>query len=346
MEPVEKTGRYSVEAGHWTGEPILTLRDHESGAEATIVAGLGANCVAWSVTHQGQRVEVLETPPSADDLRTRRFRGGIPVLWPFPGRVREARYNFDGHEYHLPRTDKGGVHHIHGVVVQAPWRVAQSGPTEAGAQVALTIGPQDLNEDMRLGYPFAFALTLRFTLTDNSLTLDTQVDNLEKGQDLPFGYGLHPYFRAPLLPSATTPDRTACPILIPAATRWPTVDGLPTAEPQLLASEEDFQQWRPLGPQHFDHMYGGATYQGDWTTAGYRDPGAGLEVRVQADHAFREWVLFTQPNRPSVCIEPYTCPPNAINLDAEGIFDNGLIRLAAGTSWHSRVVLEVATLRS
>ena len=102
--------RYSVEKGHWTGEPILTLHDRESGAEATITPGLGANCVAWAVTQNGQRIEVLETPPNADDLRTRRFRAGIPVLWPFPGRVREAQYTFAGHTYHLPRTDKGGVH--------------------------------------------------------------------------------------------------------------------------------------------------------------------------------------------------------------------------------------------
>lgn len=342
MEQADLTRRYSVEKGHWTGEPVLTLYDHESGAEAAIAPGLGANCVAWAITHNGQRLEILETPPTADDLRSRRFRAGIPVLWPFPGRVREAQYSFAGHTHHLPRTDKGGIHHIHGLVVAAPWRVAGSGPGEEGAQVTFTVGPADLDEAMREGYPFDFALNLQFTLSGTRLTIDLQVENHETSRELPFDYGLHPYFRAPLLPSATTPDRTACPVLLPTATRWPATEGLPTAAPQPVSPEEDFRQWRPLGPQHFDHMFSGASYQDGWTIAGYRDPGAGLEVLVKADHNFREWVLFTQPNRPSVCIEPYTSPPNAINLEAEGITpDSGLVRLAPGASWKARVVLEV-----
>ncbi len=337
--------RYTVESGQWHDEAALILRDHQSGAEATIVPGLGANCVAWSVSPQGQRLEILETPPTAEDLRMRRFRAGIPVLWPFPGRVREARYSFDGVEYQLPRTDKGGVHHIHGLVVQAPWRVAEYGPTPEGAQATLTIGPAEVGETMRAGYPFAFSLTLRFTLSGQSLTIDTEVENHEAEKSLPFGYGLHPYFRAPLVPSTATPDRTACPVLIPAAQRWHATEGLPNAAPQEVAPEEDFRNWQPLGARHFDHMYGGVQYGADgWSVAGYRDPGAGLEVQLQADPNFREWVLFTQPNRPSVCIEPYTCPPNAINLQAEGIADSGLIILPAGESWQARVILEVKAI--
>lgn len=337
-----ETERYSTTATDWQNEPAYRLRDEKSGAEALIIPGLGANCVAWAITHQGQRLEVLETPPTPEDLRTHRYRGGIPVLWPFPGRVREARYNFEGVEYHLPRTDKKGVHHIHGVVVDAQWRVGEYGPTAEGARLVLSIGPEDLTEAMRAGYPFDFGLSLTFTLSEQQLTLDTKVENRSGEQTLPFGYGLHPYFRAPLIASETTPDRTTCPVLISAATLWPTEEGLPSGSPQALSSNLDFQEWRPLGPNLFDHMYSNVNYNQDgWSVAGYRDPGAGLEVQVQADANFHDWVLFTQPNRPSVCIEPYTCPPNAINFKEEGLTNGNLLVLNPASSWQARVILQV-----
>ncbi len=77
----------------------------------------------------------------------------------------------------------------------------------------------------------------------------------------------------------------------------------------------------------------------------YIFPQNGLEVRVRADAQFREWVLYTQPNRPSLCIEPYTCVPNAINAEAEGIPDAGLKVLEAGERWEARVVIEAGISR-
>jgi aldose 1-epimerase len=88
-------------------------------------------------------------------------------------------------------------------------------------------------------------------------------------------------------------------------------------------------------------MYSGVTFDGNSTYASCRSPGTGLEVRIQADHNFHDWVLFTPPNRPSLAIEPYTCPPNAINMAQEGIEDSHLLTLNPGQSWHCQVVLEV-----
>jgi aldose 1-epimerase len=330
----------TTKAGDWQGEPAYILRDEETGSEAMVIPGMGANCVAWSITDDGQRLELMETPPTPESLRTRKFRSGMPVLWPFPGRVRDARYKFQGKEYHLPRTDKGGVHHIHGIVIESPWRVAETGAGEEGAKLALTIGPQDLDEEMRAGYPFDFSLTLTFTLKEWRLTIDLLVENKETEQSLPFGYGLHPYFRSPILPSKVTPDRSVCPVHIPADQSWPTKDGIPTGPAQELPAELDFREWRPLGTRLYDNMYGGAQFSGDWSVAGYREPGAELEIQVQADHNFHDWVLFTHPTHPSVCIEPYTCPPNAINFEEEGIPGSNLVVLEPGKSWQAHVILQ------
>ena len=335
--------RYESVASDWLGEPAVLLRDAAAGSEALVAPGCGANCVSFTVRRGGQSLAVLETPPTPDDLKTRRFRGGIPVLFPFPGRVRDAAYTFAGQHYQLPRTDRGGVHHIHGVVVAAPWRVVASDTGDA-ASATLAVGPADLDPAMRAGYPFDFAATLRFGLSGGALTIVFTLAN-EGDAPLPFGYGLHPYFRAPFavagepLPEATL--RYDAPVIVPAATRWPQADGMPTGPAQPLDANDDFRQWRTLGEAHRDQTMGAITHEAGWSTAAYRDPPSGIEVRVRADAQFREWVLYTQPNRPSLCIEPYTCVPNAINAEAEGTPDAGLRVLGAGEAWAATVVIEV-----
>ena len=50
------------------------------------------------------------------------------------------------------------------------------------------------------------------------------------------------------------------------------------------------------------------------------DESAGLEIVQACDaEAFRELVIYAPPNRPAVCMEPYTCTTDAINLEQRGI---------------------------
>ena len=40
---------------------------------------------------------------------------------------------------------------------------------------------------------------------------------------------------------------------------------------------------------------------------------------MESDAIFRELVVYTPPGRDAICFEPYTCPTDAINLEAKGI---------------------------
>ena len=42
-------------------------------------------------------------------------------------------------------------------------------------------------------------------------------------------------------------------------------------------------------------------------------------ARATGDKVFREVVVYTPPNRDAVCLEPYTCVTDAINLQSRGI---------------------------
>lgn len=332
---------YSVQAGHWQNEPVMILRDHKSGAVAMIAPDLGSNCVFWAIMHEGQEVQVIETPDSPEVLHNRPSRMGIPVLCPFPGRVRDARYEFKGQEYHLPRNDKSGIHSIHGVVLNARWQVAAQAVDDKGAHLLMLVRPDGVQADFRAGYPFDFALSIEFTLKDTRLIYDVTLENREATTEIPFSFGIHPYLRVPLITTAAAPDRTVCPVRVPAATHWPAPEGIPTGPAEPVSPEKDFREWKPLGSQPFDDMYSGVVFDGNQSSAGYRNPGTNLEVTVQADQHFHDWVLFTPPQRPSLAIEPYTSPPNAINMAAEGIAGSNLLTLAPGATWNAQIILEV-----
>ena len=65
------------------------------------------------------------------------------------------------------------------------------------------------------------------------------------------------------------------------------------------------------------------------------DETAGLQVMQRFDTSFRELVAFTPPWTDAVCLEPYTCLTDAINLQQQDI-DAGLAILPPGdrhTGW-------------
>src|SRR5262249_55859293 len=67
----------------------------------------------------------------------------------------------------------------------------------------------------------------------------------------------------------------------------------------------------------------------------------GPRLTVRASEAFGEVVVFTPGNRQAVCIEPYTCITDAINLQGQGL-DTGLLVLPPGAKWSGVVELAVA----
>jgi aldose 1-epimerase len=61
---------------------------------------------------------------------------------------------------------------------------------------------------------------------------------------------------------------------------------------------------------------------------------------VYSSPAFRELVVFTPVHRQAMCLEPYTCTTDAINLQARGI-DAGLLVLQPGERWTGVVEMVV-----
>jgi aldose 1-epimerase len=73
------------------------------------------------------------------------------------------------------------------------------------------------------------------------------------------------------------------------------------------------------------------------------DEKAGVQVAQVYDPVFRECVVYTPPNRPAVCIEPYTCVTDAINLQAQGI-DTGWRVLKTGDEFRTWIEIRASLI--
>lgn len=308
--------------------PGVVLRDRQTGAEARVAAGFGANVVGLRLAVRDRTLEVM---PPAPPPGTPPSRLGAPVLFPYPNRVRDAQYTWQGRRYRLPVAPTSGRHAIHGLVLARPFRVTARQAGDGAASVTCVIAAADVPE-VADQYPFAFRLSLTYTLSANGLRTQAEVAN-EGEAPMPFGLGFHPYFRVPLVEGGR---RENCRLLLWAPRIWELdQENLPTGRVLPAPGTVDARGYPALGDAVFDTLYTRLALDdpgaGAWSGR-YLDPVAGVEVILIADAAFREGVLFAPTTRPVVSIEPYTCATDALNLQARGI-DAGLLVLAPGERW-------------
>jgi aldose 1-epimerase len=249
----------------------------------------------------------------------------VPLLFPFPNRIRQGRYTFQGTSYQLPANSHGNA--IHGLVIAARFRVEAAEVTEQGAHLRCVIAHADLPRND--GYPYPFRFVADYFLHGTTLTLTVSADNEGEG-NMPFGFGIHPYFNMPLAASGRRED---CRIAVPVAERWELDQTLiPTGRRLPLGADEALATLEPVAGRHFDDVYGDISLVDSWSTCRLVDPSLPLEVDVQADAGFREIVVYAPPGQPVICFEPYTCATDAFNLNERGI-DAGRRVLGRGERW-------------
>ena len=100
-----------------------------------------------------------------------------PILFPIVGKLKNDSYSIKGRTYELPR---------HGFARNFEFKVEHL--TESSVVFLLTENPETLKQ-----YPFQFELRLQYELIENSLKISYSV--LNKSQEImPFSIGAHPAF--------------------------------------------------------------------------------------------------------------------------------------------------------
>jgi aldose 1-epimerase len=325
---------YRVSTEMRGGRSVYRLHDDDSGASAAVLPSFGFNLFDLRLPVSGHARRVVVAADDFADNPRSPGRNGIPVLFPFPNRVRDGKYTFEGKSYQLPATN--GSNAIHGFAIQAAWDVVEHVANAEGASLTGRYQISKQSPDMRPLWPADAVLQMRYRLAGRRLELTVTVSN-PSTEGLPYGFGIHPYFQLPLLPGGSL-EKTA--VVLPASQYWVLQDFLPTGERKPVDSRIDFRAGRPLAGLKLDDVLTGLEYHGDLCVCRMVDHSAGAELRLSFDRGFRELVAYTPPGSPGVIsLEPYTQTTDAINLQAKGV-DAGLRVLRPGAQDRFTIALE------
>lgn len=151
---------------------VLTLG--HGGVSAEVVPGRGALVSALSLGD----TDVLFLDRATLEDPSKNVRGGIPVLFPYAGRLVDDRFR-----------PAGTVMKQHGFGRNKPWSVREA--RRDAVRLALL---QD--EDTRAQYPFDYEVEYGVHLLGRGLQVELLIRNTG-AKPLPISPGWHPYFRCP-----------------------------------------------------------------------------------------------------------------------------------------------------
>jgi len=311
---------------------IVTITDAASGSEAKILVSLGFNCFSWRPRLNDGRREMLWSHPEFASGDERPSGSGIPLLFPFPGRIGQAKYTFGGREYQLEPGDAFG-NAIHGFVHKRPWRIISQQKDKVVGDFQASVDDASILEL----WPSDFRIRVSYQVRDRELLSDIRFENTGDGP-LPCGFGTHTYFRLPLTEGAP-PEETL--VYAPVSTIWELKDMLATGRVLPAPAGMELDRGGPLAGRPFDTSYSGLKPETNGLfNTWLREPKTGRTVTQLFDTSFTQCIVYTPPHREAICVEPYTCLPDSFRLKAEG-HETGLRVLAPGESFETTIPINV-----
>jgi aldose 1-epimerase len=244
------------------------------------------------------------------------------ALIPWPNRLADGRYRFDGVEHQLALSEPATRTAIHGLLRWRAWRAIEREPD----RVAMGIRLHPMS-----GYPFTLDVRIEYALGEDGLAVATTARNAGEGA-CPYGCGQHPY----LSPGDGTID--ACLLELPAGTRVRAdgTRGLPSGAAQLAGSPWDFRVARAIGAMELDAGFTDLTRdeRGRATTCLIAADGSRAELWVDESYPFLQLYsgdgLSPERRRRGLAVEPMSCAANAFQSG------QGLARLEPGAEMRTR----------
>ncbi|SDT72140.1 aldose 1-epimerase family protein [Actinoplanes derwentensis] len=294
-------------------------------AESTAKSG-----VQWSIEADGHRAVLVEVGGTlrsysvdgveiVDGFGTDEISPGSAgqILAPWPNRIRDGKYEFEGSAYQLALTEAPRSNAIHGLVNWSRWHLVSQSADAVTLEFDLPAQP---------GYPWALTLRSHWSVSADGLKCVQEVVNTAE-TNAPWGYSVHPYLKVP----GVTVDETV--LQVPAKSRVMADSRLlPIGATKIAGTEFDFAEPRRIGDLVLDTTFGDIDFDADGITT-LTLSGGDRDIVVWADDKFRYWQVFTadtlhgERHRRSIAVEPMTCPPDAFRTGRD------LIVLTPGQTW-------------
>jgi len=258
------------------------------------------------VTECGATLRVLEYDGRAlvhgfaEDERSAAARGQL--LMPWPNRIRDGRYTFDGRDLQLGLTEPARQNASHGLVRWAAWT------PEEHAVSSVSLSYRSMAQS---GYPWTVDLHVLYDLSADGLTVTQTATNLSD-RPAPYASGAHPYL------TVGTGPVDDWELTLPASSRLlPDERQLPVGEEDVTGTPYDFRVARPLRDTRLDHAFGDLERDAAGVaTTSVRDPATGRGAALWVDRHHPWLMVFSaddgwDPPRQALAVEPMTAPPDA-----------------------------------
>lgn len=290
----------------------MTIRTHHRGNEYTIEAGdyraiiLQQGAALQSLTWQGKKIVV----PSPTDQTVHACCGQI--LIPFPNRIEDGEYDFDGNHYLLPIDEHDRNNAIHGYGYRAMWDLVS---LDAGS---VTLSWQT---PYLAGYPFDLTVTACWRLSEDGLGLTVTAHNHDS-REAPWACAIHPWLfngSDQAEGDAVEQANGMCHLTIPSDTHVTVNDRLlPTGQEPVEGTTYDLREGPSLEGRPFDDAWTSVDHDPatGLTSAVFTRPD-GITVTLSGDRSVTSFQVctgtgFAPQNRPQgVAVEPQTAYANA-----------------------------------
>jgi aldose 1-epimerase len=291
-----------------TGEQVELVHGDQRAVVVEVGGGLRAYAAGQRELLDGYDVDAMSTS------------GRGQLLIPWPNRLQDGRYEFDGRRHQLALSEPEHGNAIHGLVRWTRWFVREREADRVLLEHVLHPQP---------GYPFSLALEVEYALAADGLSVRTTATNI--GVDAcPYGAGVHPYL------TVGTPSVDAAILTSPGATVIRSDDrGLPVGTDPVERTPFDFRRARAIAATTLDHAFTDLERGDDGLARVELRHPDGSGVVLWVDEGYRYLMLFTgdplpDVGRRSLAVEPMTCPPNAFRTG------ESLVRLEPGETHTAR----------
>jgi len=241
--------------------------------------------------------------------------GGFPFLFPVCARLKRNQvlggYLYDGHTFQMP---------IHGFAPYLSWKVADHGDDY------LIMHLRETKESLAM-YPFRFEVELHYQIADGELICKQRYHNCDD-KPMPYYAGFHPYF---LIPEGIHKNKVS----------------LNFRPRRHLIYNEDYTDILAEGPLlKLPSLIDNPALSEQLTQVNSNQTALnfpdGFTLNMQANgiedqHLFSYVQLYTVPDLPFFCIEPWMAFPNAMNSVAgvrwlaPGQQEHGVLMIAASS---------------
>ena len=279
---------------------IVRLQNNDLSAE--IAVSCGSNLI--SLTHKGRQLIHV----NKENLLEHGYTGCF-VLYPFPNRIRDRKFTFEGTLYSLDGYPKRVADDalIHGVAHDATWSIETEPKINNDSIVFSTSMNWNDSQEYFPTFPVTSKLMLTYILSKQEIKIEYDVLNTSD-KNMPFGFALHPSFER-LSGDETTIALPAKKVMRMDEKLLPTWEALDLD--QVMFRQFDLRQPIPVtAALRLDHVFTNLIPNEHVIIA---HPNEKLSVHVSASEDCKFVVLHTLGKDRTIEVEPQTCSTDAFN---------------------------------